>query len=83
MGRTFDALRAAEAKRDRGRVAAGHMDVVIAEYGSLTHRGGPRRGRVHGFTSGDVVMIGRGRHNDVNFDLFEDATVSASHAAWR
>lgn len=53
------------------------------EFGSLVHRVGRLRGTVHGFADSDVVMIGRGTHNDVRFDLFEDATVSTCHAEIR
>lgn len=89
MGRTHDALRAAEVKRATQRVAAGGTpptasdDAAPRRFGSLVHRAGRLGGTVHGFASTDVVMIGRGRHNDIRFDLFEDPTVSTCHAEIR
>ncbi len=78
MGRIEEALRRAEGQRNRRRESdrPGLREITV-EHLSGEARGFRRRFRQHS------VMIGRGDHNDVAFDPFDEPTVSAHHAELR
>ncbi|MCB9831055.1 MAG: FHA domain-containing protein [Planctomycetes bacterium] len=78
MGRIQSALDRAEAKRRRTNLEKSGLAPVI----TVEHLDGDARGFRRSFRQ-QAIMLGRGDHNDVPFDPFVDATVSAQHAQIR
>lgn len=75
MGRIQEALHRAEIDRDNRRTKPRQLV-------RLMHLSGSLEGREQRFPN-ESILIGRGQHNDVAFDPFDDSTVSAQHAEIR
>ncbi len=75
MGRIQDALHRAEAKRQDKRSEPTQLVRLLHQTGSLKNK----EQRFHM----ESILLGRATHNDVAYDPFEDATVSAQHAEIR
>lgn len=75
MGRIQEALERAEISRDQIRHQAQHAVKLVHQKGSMI-------GKEQIFES-HSILLGRGPHNDVAYDPFDDSTVSSQHAEIR